>query len=306
MEKRINEENKEEVMLLEENIQRLQVEVAQLQRQRQRRQEELALHSSQPLRDALLLVCGHGPKEDARMALSSLREEVEQLEEDLQRQTKMNGISLRSCTARILQSGSTKSVQEMCVCGQCSELDFQVEFQLSEIKGGERPEKSVDSLNVVTGASDLCNFSRFLTGVEESRELLMFFRTLRTFSDRMNERRHAFRHFQAKYGQVACAAGGSNPSVLTFHHPNLPGCTFLVHWSVDVSKEGEVTPKVDLLTKIPDRALQLFPSQGVGSADEAFHSLLRLLGPEAAVEEVIRAAGLLTNEMHDDGHVTAS
>ncbi|XP_077385126.1 centromere protein P [Festucalex cinctus] len=296
MEERVNAENSEEVMLLEENIRHLQAEVAKLQCQRQRYREQLTLHSSEPLQDALSLLCGHEPREGAaHMVLSGLREEVEELEKDLQWQSRMNGISLRSCTASTLQSSSTKSVQQMCVSGQCSELEFQVELELSEIKGGERPEKSISSLNVVMCASDLHDFSSFLSGVEESNDLLLFFRTLRTFSDRVDERRRAFQHFQAKYGRVACVPDGCNWSLLTLHHPDLPGCTFVVRWTVDVSKEGEVTAKLDLLTKIPDRALRLFPSRAIGGAGEAFHSLLRLLGPEAALEEVIRAVGLITD-----------
>lgn len=39
-------------------------------------------------------------------------------------------------------------------------------------------------------------------------------------------------------------------------------------------------------------ALQLFPSQAVGSAAEAFQSLLRILGPEAALESIIQAVSL--------------
>lgn len=39
-------------------------------------------------------------------------------------------------------------------------------------------------------------------------------------------------------------------------------------------------------------ALQLFPSEAVGGANEAFQSLLRILGPEAALESVIRAFSL--------------
>ncbi|XP_061642355.1 centromere protein P [Phyllopteryx taeniolatus] len=291
MEERMNEENTEEVMLLEDNIRRLQAEVAELQRQRHSLKEDL----SQPMRDALSLLCGHTPQGGAHEVLSSLREEVEQLKEDLRHQSRMNGISLRSCTSRTLQSGSTKSVQ-MCVTGQCSELEFQVEFQLSEVKKGERPEKMINSLNVVMGAGALDNFSSFLSGVEESRDLLLFFRTLRTFADRMDERRRTFQHFQAKYPNVVCVPGGCSSSMLTLHHPHLPGCTLLVNWFVDVSKEGKVTPKVDLLTKIPNRALQLFPSQAVDGAAEAFRGLTRLLGPEAALEEVIRAAGLITDD----------
>lgn len=40
-------------------------------------------------------------------------------------------------------------------------------------------------------------------------------------------------------------------------------------------------------------ALQLFPSESLGGAAEAFHSLLRIQGPEAALESMIRAVGLL-------------
>ncbi|KAM7421994.1 hypothetical protein PAMA_010193 [Pampus argenteus] len=79
---------------------------------------------------------------------------------------------------------------------------------------------------------------------------------------------------------------------MTLHHPELPGCSLLVHWSVKVSSEGRVAPKIDLLTKIPETALQMFPSQAVGGAAEAFQSLLRILGPEAAVESIIRAISL--------------
>lgn len=39
-------------------------------------------------------------------------------------------------------------------------------------------------------------------------------------------------------------------------------------------------------------ALQLFPSQAVGGAAEAFESLLRILGPEAALESIIQAVSL--------------
>ncbi|XP_061687459.1 centromere protein P [Syngnathoides biaculeatus] len=296
-EERMNEQNAEEVKTLEEvkmledNIRHLQAEVADLQRQRHSLQEDL----SQPMRDALSLLCGRKLKGGAHQVLSSLREEVDQLEDELRRQSRMNGISLKSCTSRTLQSGSTKSVQ-MCVFGQCSELEFQVEFQLSEVKTGERPEKTIDSLNVVMGDCDLQNSSSFLSGVKESKDLLLFFRTLRTFGERMDERRRTFQHFQAKYPNVVCVPGGCSSPVLTLNHPQLPGCTLLVHWFVDVSKEGKVAPKLDLLTKIPNRALQLFPSQAVGGAAEAFHSLLRLLGPEAALEEVIRAAGLITHD----------
>lgn len=47
-----------------------------------------------------------------------------------------------------------------------------------------------------------------------------------------------------------------------------------------------------MLRSLVSAALRLFPSQAVGGAAEAFQGLLRILGPEAALESIIRAVGL--------------
>ncbi|KAJ4940478.1 hypothetical protein JOQ06_026779 [Pogonophryne albipinna] len=97
---------------------------------------------------------------------------------------------------------------------------------------------------------------------------------------------------QEKYPSVVSLPAGSGSEVMTLNHPELPGCVLILHWSVEVCREGGVTPKMELLTKIPEKALKLFPSQAVGGAAEAFQSLLRVLGPEAAIEAVIMAVSL--------------
>ncbi|XP_044205842.1 centromere protein P isoform X2 [Thunnus albacares] len=292
MEENMSVENTEEVKVLEAQIKRLQAEVAVLQHQQQENHKDMTIQFRDKCKDALSYICGKRQKGLKEEVLSKLKEEVEELEEDLQRQMQMNGISLNSCTTKTLQSSGSKLVQQLCVSGHCSELVFQVEFQLSEVKEGQRSERTISSLNVVMDASDLQNFSSFLSEVEESKDLLLFFRTLRAFSDRCDDRRRTFQHFQDKYPSVVSLPGGCRSEVMTLHHPELPGCVLSVHWSVEVSREGGVTPKIDLLTKIPEKALQLFPSQAVGGAAEAFQSLLRILGPEAAVESIIRAVSL--------------
>ncbi|XP_040014651.1 centromere protein P [Xiphias gladius] len=292
MEEKMSKENIEEVKVLEAQIDHLRAEVAALQRQQQDNQKEMTFHFRGQMRDALSYMCGQKHVGGKEKVASRLKDEVEALQDDLKRQTQMNGISLNSCTAKTLQSSDSKLVQQLCVSGNCSELVFQVEFQLSEVKDGQRSERTISDLNVVMDTSDLQSFSSFLSGVEESRDLLLFFRTLRSFSDRCDDRCRTFRHFQEKYPSVVSLPGGCRSETMTLNHPELPGCVLFVHWSVEVSREGGVTPKINLLTKIPERALQLFPSQAVGGAAEAFHSLLRILGPEAALESVIRAVGL--------------
>uniref|UniRef100_A0A3Q4BFD2 Centromere protein P n=1 Tax=Mola mola TaxID=94237 RepID=A0A3Q4BFD2_MOLML len=98
-----------------------------------------------------------------------------------------------------------------------------------------------------------------------------------------------FVSLQEKFPSVVSLPGGCRSEIMSLSHPD---CVLFIHWSVEVSREGGVTPKIELLTKIPERVLQLFPSWPVGGASEAFQSLLRILGPEAALESVIRAVSL--------------
>ncbi|XP_069567429.1 centromere protein P [Brachyistius frenatus] len=288
----MSEETIEEVKVLEAQLERLHAEVEALQRQRQDNDKDMTFNFGGQMQDALAYVCGQKPSAGKETVLSRLKVELEELEEDLKRQTQMNGISLTSCTIKTLQKSGSKLVQQVCASGRCSELVFQVEFQLSEVKEGQTSKRTISDLNVVLDSQDLQNFSSFLSSVEESQDLLLFFRTLRTFSNRCDDRCRTFQHFQEKYPSVVSLPGGCRSEVMTLNEPELPGCVFFVHWSVEVSREGGVTPKIDLLTKIPERALQLFPSRTVGGAAAAFQSLLRILGPEAAVESVIRAVSV--------------
>ncbi|XP_068170914.1 centromere protein P [Antennarius striatus] len=281
----MSEENMEEVMVLEAHIRRLQAEVAALQDSC----KDLGFHLTGEARDAMLYLCGQKQEEEKEKLMSRLEEVLGELEEDLKWQTQMNAISLDRCTRSTLQSSGDEMVHQFCITGHCSALAFQVEFQLSEIKDGQTSKRRVSDLQVVMDASDLQRFSSFLSGVEENRDLLLFFRTLRTFSDRCNDRCRTFRHFQNKYPSVVSLPGGCRSEVMTLNHPELPGCVLSIQWSVQVSRGGEVTPNINLLTKIPLEALQLFPSLAVGGAAEAFQSLLRILGPEGTLEAVIRA-----------------
>ncbi|KAI3369766.1 hypothetical protein L3Q82_024588 [Scortum barcoo] len=198
MEEKMSDENLEEVKMLEAQIECLRAEVAALQRQQQDNHKDIMFHVKGHMQDAMSYLCGQSRGEGKEKAMSRLKEEVEELEEDLKRQTQMNGISLNSCTTKTLQRSDSKLVQQLCISGRCSELVFQVELQLSEVKeDAQKLKRSISDLNVVMNASNLQTFSNFLSGVEESNGLLLFFRTLRTFSDRCDDRSRTFQHFQS-------------------------------------------------------------------------------------------------------------
>lgn len=282
---------------LEAEVQRLQTEVSDLQKQLQEKHNVMSFDFRGNLFHALEVLCGQtAVPSDHQKEASRLQDDLEKMEEDLQRQTQMNGFTVTSCKTRIVKSqesiskrGGSSSSQQVCVSGLCSELHFQVEFKLSELKFDDKVNRRVSDLNIVMENSDLQGFSSFLSRVEESPDLLLFFRTLRTFSDRCDERHRTFSHFQTKYPNIVSLPAGQRSEVMTLHHPKLPGCVLLVHWSVQVNKEGGVKPSIDLLPKIPQNALQLFQSSPVAGAAEAFHSLQRILGVEGALEAVIMA-----------------
>ncbi|RVE73361.1 hypothetical protein OJAV_G00049600 [Oryzias javanicus] len=94
---------------------------------------------------------------------------------------------------------------------------------------------------------------------------------------------------QDKFPSVVSVPGGRRSEVMVLRRPELPGVVLFIHWAVEISTEGTVVPKINLLPKIPGKALELFPSLPVGGAAEAFQSLLRILGAEGAVESVLRA-----------------
>lgn len=285
---------------LEAEVQRLQAEVCDLQKQLQYKHRVMSFDLKGNLQHALGVLCGQSvtPTDGQKVALR-LQEELEEMEKDVERQTQMNGFRVVSCSTRRVDRPETEAIAErvggssrsqlVCVSGCCSELNFQVEFKLTELKFGEKTKRTVSDLNIVMDDSELQCFSSFLSRVEETQDLLLFFRTLRTFCDRCNERQRTFSHFQDKFPSVVSLPGGQRSEVMALHHPELPSCVLLVHWSVTVNKDGGVKPSIELLPKIPHNALQLFQSSPVAGAAEAFHSLQRILGVEGALEAVVMA-----------------
>lgn len=274
---------------MEAQVEVLRADIRALQQQQQDLRRDVTFQLRGQMKDALAYLCGQ-TQEAEEAVVSRLMEEVEELEADLKLQTQMNGISLESCITKNLQSRGPERVQQFCLSGRGSELLFQVEFQLSELQDGSRTQRRISDLNLVLDSTDLQSLSSFLSRVEETRDLMLFFRTVRSFSERCSDRTRTFQHFQEKFPSVVSLPEGCGSEVMTLNHPELPGCVFFIHWSMEVSTGGAVTPKIQLLSKIPERALQLFPTQPPGGgAAEAFQSLLRILGPEAAIESIIRA-----------------
>uniref|UniRef100_A0A8C0WBB4 Centromere protein P n=1 Tax=Castor canadensis TaxID=51338 RepID=A0A8C0WBB4_CASCN len=62
----------------------------------------------------------------------------------------------------------------------------------------------------------------------------------------------------------------------------------VIVWRIRIDEEGKVSPKLDLLTKVPQRALELDKNRVIETAPLSFRTLLGVLGIEAALECLIK------------------
>uniref|UniRef100_A0A8C7LTZ6 Centromere protein P n=1 Tax=Oncorhynchus mykiss TaxID=8022 RepID=A0A8C7LTZ6_ONCMY len=295
----------------EAQIKALQEEIAALQCQQDKNEREIAMNlAGGRMQDALLIMTGHQEKEmgkSQRHITAHLKTEIMEMEEDLIRQTKINGIVLVNCSVKTVEKGNKKMVQQHRLTGHCSFLDFQVEFELTDVQEDTTLVRTITDLNIVMDSTEFKDFGNFVSGVEDKRDLLLFFRTLRRFSDRCEDRRRTFQHFQRwrqalgdgpevisaqteeKYPCVVSLPGGCRAEVMQIKSPKLAGCALTIYWSIEVTNEGDITPKIDLLTKMPEKVLEMDSRKVIENAPDSFQSLLRILGAEASIDTVIQS-----------------
>lgn len=273
----------------EEDIQKLQQEIEMLEAEQEETLRSIFVQHGDRLQQGVKSACeergGGGAQQHA---LSKLITEVRELEKDLRRQTEINGITLNECFVKTLHKSERKLVQQLRLAGHCGLLLFQVEFAVTEIQEDNVLHRRVTELNIVVDGVEFKDFSAFVSRVEDTKDLLLFFRTLRTFSERCEDRRQTFQHFQEKYPDVVNLPEGCRSEIMIIRSPQLPGISMTLFWKIHVSKEGVVKPLLDLLLKMPDQALELDTKKVMEKASDYFQSLLQLLGVEASIEGLIR------------------
>ncbi|XP_035245249.1 centromere protein P [Anguilla anguilla] len=206
----------------EAEIKLLQEEIALLQNQQENNEREVILHIEEHTQRTLTSQPNFKRgKNDAVMNL-------EKLEEDLARQTKINGIVLKECEVKTLEKSRTKIVQRYRVSGNCSFLNFQVEFELTEIQEEDGTiVRRITALNIVVDGCELIDISTFVSGVEETKSLLLFFRALRAFSERCEQRSRTFAHFKVTVvGRQENGTFHMNSSYRTFNQTFEDDCRF--------------------------------------------------------------------------------
>lgn len=229
-----------------------------------------------------------GHSKAVKHTAEDLMREIKEMEEDLFRQTKLNGIYLTCCQVKTIEKSGTKTVQQHRLAGHCSTLAFQIEFELTDVKEDGTFISSITNLNIVMDGSEFKDFSTFVSGAEHKKNLHLFFRTLRRFSEKSEERRRTFQHFQEKYPDVVCLPGGCRSEVMLIQNTKLPGCALMIHWNIEVTIEGEIMANIELVTKMPEMACQMDTSNLIDNSPDMFQSLLRVVGVEASINSIIK------------------
>ncbi|EPQ17293.1 Centromere protein P, partial [Myotis brandtii] len=93
---------------------------------------------------------------------------------------------------------------------------------------------------------------------------------------------------QEKYPAAVQLPEGASSSCMSIRSASQPGFELVIVWRMHIDEEGKVLPKLDLLTQVPQRALELDRKGAVAAAPLHFRALLGLLGIEAALESLLR------------------
>ncbi|KAG7478137.1 hypothetical protein MATL_G00077160 [Megalops atlanticus] len=184
----------------EEEIKLLQEEILMLQSQQENNEREITLHFKQDMQLAFTSKASKSimdVRSGSKDTVATLKLELENLEEDLAQQTKINGIVLTDCKVTTLEKSNTKIVQQHRISGHCYYLAFQVEFEITDVKEDTSVIRSVTDLNIVVDGCEFSDISTFVSGVEEKKSLLLFFRTLKAFAERCEHRNRTFLHFKS-------------------------------------------------------------------------------------------------------------
>ncbi|NXA04980.1 CENPP protein, partial [Sapayoa aenigma] len=127
---------------------------------------------------------------------SDLEAQLESLEADLSFLTKLTGFQFTSHSKKTVERTRERRVEKHRLSGNCYSLSFQLEFQLLETQSQEKVSAVVTDLSIVMEPREDSDVSKFVSSVQEQRNLVTFFRSLSTYAEWLEHRRRTFLHFK--------------------------------------------------------------------------------------------------------------
>ncbi|NXH44445.1 CENPP protein, partial [Dicaeum eximium] len=129
-------------------------------------------------------------------SLSDLTAQLESLTADLSFLMEFTGFHFTSHSKKTVEKTRDRTVQKHRLSGKCHSLPFHLEFQLLEMQNNEKVSAVVSDLSIIMESREDSNVSKFVSRTEEHGDLLTFFRSLSTYAEWHEHRRHTFLHFK--------------------------------------------------------------------------------------------------------------
>ncbi|XP_031214130.1 centromere protein P [Mastomys coucha] len=228
-------------------------------------------------------------------SLQDLRSQLGHLKSEVTFLSKLTGFNIRNYSKREdianteeTENDTKKVLWRHRLSGNCNMVTFQLEFEVLEIETEEKKSSVITDLSIIMEPTEYSELSEFASRAEERRDLLMFFRSLHFFVECYEYRENTFKHFKEKYPDNVHFSEGTCSHCMEIHSARQPGFELVIVWKIQIDEEGKVFPKLDLLTKVPERALELDKNRVIETAPLSFRSLLGVLGIEAALDSLIR------------------
>ncbi|XP_061474056.1 centromere protein P isoform X2 [Rhineura floridana] len=181
-----------------------------------------------------------------------LKTQLDLLESDLFFIMKFTGICFTHYSRKPVERSGARTIHKYRLSGNCQSMPFQLEFQLMEENQiNKNVSALVTDLSIIIEFEEYSDLSKFVSRVEESGNLLLFFKSLSCFTEWCKHRKHTLTHFKNKYPDVVVLPEGPSGDYMILRRPELAGLELMIVWKIYVDEEGKVTPVLDLLNKIP-------------------------------------------------------
>ncbi|KAL7837604.1 hypothetical protein SRHO_G00273150 [Serrasalmus rhombeus] len=223
---------------LNEELKQLQREIEVCEAEQDSYVRSISLQHGEALRGVLQTLYNKKEKGDEHLKkdVSKLVTDITDTEKDIRRQTKISGITLTECCVKTLEKNERKTIQQYRLTGHCCFLSFQVEFALVDIQDSDSSLQKITDLNVILDGAEFKDLCAFVSRVEETKSLFLFFRTLSLFSERCKQRSCTLQYFKEwKFISGQCllpAENSEGESFLSPKHSTGTVCSQPAHKSI--------------------------------------------------------------------------
>ncbi|KAM5148841.1 centromere protein P isoform 1-T2 [Mantella aurantiaca] len=279
----------------EDAISSLRQEIAALKEEYKENQREIDTLSTTSVKNFL------GPfQEDNRelniTVMKNVNTQLAHGEMELKFFTEITGIEILQYVKKTEQ-GTEKGFSSHKLVGRCRFLPFQVTF-ITEFQNEDCWLCDVTQVNVHMDCKNNQDLVKLVERTETTRNLQGFFQTLSSYAEWCEFRTKTFAHFKESFSAAVELPYGFSANYMVLMNPELPKCEMILVWDITINERGAVIPLLDLLPKVPEKAIALNKTAVLEDAPTAFKNLLQLFGIQGSIERIIHSFCLKEANVH--------